>query len=78
MSIKGKKLDKLLRSAFQEQSEKIVPPSSQKLWTELQQRPEFASLEKSKHILPEYKRSRNTRERALLHSGENTGMYRDW
>lgn len=44
MSIKGKKLDKLLRSAFQEQSEKIVPPSSQKLWTELQQRPEFASL----------------------------------
>ena len=44
MSIRGKKLDKLLRSAFHEQSEKIVPPSSQKLWAELQQRPEFASL----------------------------------
>lgn len=45
MALRVKKLEKLLRATFQEQGEKIVPPSSQKLWAELQQRPEFAKLQ---------------------------------
>lgn len=44
MVLRTKNLEKLLRATFQEQGEKIVPPSSQKLWVELKQRPEFVQL----------------------------------
>ena len=44
MAFRTKKLEKLLRATFQEQGEKIAPPSSQKLWAELKQRPEFSQL----------------------------------
>ncbi|RJX23837.1 MAG: DUF4367 domain-containing protein [Dethiobacter sp.] len=49
--LRMKKLDKMLRKLFQEQVEKIVPPSSQKLWAELQLRPEFAELPDLEEIL---------------------------
>jgi hypothetical protein len=45
MELRVKKLDNLLSKAFQEQGEKIVPPSSQKLWAELQLHPEFVKLQ---------------------------------
>ena len=43
---KIKRLEKRLRIAFRKIEEEISPPSSQKLWAELQKRPEFAKLRK--------------------------------
>ena len=44
---KQKNLPKLLRQAFREEAQKLELPSHQQLWTELQQRPEFATIEKN-------------------------------
>jgi hypothetical protein len=43
---KQKNLSKLLQRALSEEAQNIDPPSCQQLWTELQQRPEFTTIEK--------------------------------
>ncbi len=39
--LKQRKITKLLRHSFQEEAQNVDPPPCQKLWEELQQRPEF-------------------------------------
>ncbi|NMB35381.1 MAG: hypothetical protein GX989_03720 [Firmicutes bacterium] len=59
---KQKNLPRLLQQAFREEAQEIELPSRQQLWTELQQRPEFAAIEKNaKQYLPQLERQKSAK-----------------
>lgn len=60
--LKQKNLPKLLQQTFREEAQKLELPSHQQLWTELQQRPEFAAIEKNaEQFFPQLDTQKRTR-----------------